>query len=202
MADKNKVLFGLENVHFAFEDEKGEYEKPIAVPGGVNVALTSEGDEYKFYADNRVYYSMDANNGYTGDLELAKLPDEIVQRGLGWEEDEDTGAVIEVADGKQRSFALLFDVSGDQSGRRYVFYDCKMARPDADRSTTEETPEVQTETATLTIIPKRFDNILDGRPIVKAHIELSDKNAPVYNRFFEKVYIPGQTGSSEYVPEL
>ena len=78
---KNKVKFGLSNVHIAkITEQDGEitYGTPFPMPGAVSLTADPEGDTTPFYADNIKYYIAVANNGYTGDLEIAMTPDEIL----------------------------------------------------------------------------------------------------------------------------
>lgn len=183
---KNKVLFGLENVHVAFYDEElGEFETPTHIPGAVNLALSPEGEEYKFHADNILYYVVNSNNGYTGDLEMALIPDDFLVEALGWEIDEN-GLVVEISDGAQKPFALLYEVKGDKQGRRYAFYNCMTSKPSQENSTTTETPEVDTQTLTLTVSPKKIND----KNIIKAAVELNESNATIYNNFFDEVVEP------------
>lgn len=186
---KNKVLFGLENVHVAFYDETTkEFEKPTHIPGAVNLALSPEGEEYKFYADNILYYVVNSNNGYTGDLEMALIPDDFLIDALGWEKDEN-GLVVEISDGPQKPFALLYEVKGDKHGRRYAFYHCMTSKPSQENSAKRETPEVNTQTLTLTVSPKNIND----KNVIKAAVELNELNAAVFNNFFEKVLKPFAT---------
>ena len=76
----NKVKFGLKNCHYAkatLDPETNEvtFATPVAIPGAVNLSLDPEGDTEPFYADDMVYYTTVANNGYSGDLEIALIPD-------------------------------------------------------------------------------------------------------------------------------
>lgn len=186
---KNKVLFGLSNVHVAFLDETEKtYGKPTHIPGAVNLALSPEGEDYKFYADNILYYAMNSNNGYTGDLEMALIPDEFLIEALGWEKDEN-GLVVEIADGAQKPFALLYEVKGDKKNRRFAFYNCITAKPSQENSTETESRDVNTQTLTITVSPK----MMDGRNVVKSAVELDEANAAVYNGFFDSVVEPFKT---------
>ena len=76
---KNKVKYGLSNVHVAKmifgEDGTITYDTPFAIPGAVNLSLDAEGEETAFYADNKKYHNSYANNGYSGDLEIADIPE-------------------------------------------------------------------------------------------------------------------------------
>ena len=74
MADK--VKFNIKNVHYAVitEGDTNTWATPVAIPGAVSFALEPQGDTSPFYADGIVYYQSTANNGYSGDLEMADYP--------------------------------------------------------------------------------------------------------------------------------
>ena len=75
----NKVKYNLKNVHAAKlkKDTSGAftYENPKAIPGAVSISLDAEGESSPFYADGIVYFRSTANNGYSGDLEIALIPE-------------------------------------------------------------------------------------------------------------------------------
>lgn len=168
-ASANKVVFGLSNVHVAFLNETtGVYGTPIAIPGAVNLSLSPEGASSEFYADNIKYFTADSNQGYSGDLECAMMPDDVLKTMLGWEIDVH-GALVEVADGVQAPFALLFEVEGNVAQKRYAYYRCIASRPTEEHGTKADSIEPNTQTVTLTITPTTIDSVL----IVKAGIELS-----------------------------
>lgn len=188
---KNKIKYGLSNVHIAkITETDGEitYGAPIAMPGAVSLTTEAEGDTTDFYADNIKYFVAVANNGYTGDLELAMTPDEFLTEILGQEEDNN-GALIESSDDTNARFALMGEIEGDQRKRRFVYYDCTATRPSAEMNTTEESIEPQTDTISITMAPRSTDNV------IKAVIELSDTNQAVYDTFFEQVYEKNATAS-------
>ena len=181
---KNKVKFGLSNVHVAkITEEGGEitYGTPFAVPGAVSLTAEPEGDTTPFYADNIKYYVAVANNGYTGDLEIAMTPKEFLTQILGQLEDTN-GALIESANDVNARFALMGEIEGDIKKRRFVYYDCTAARPSAEMNTVEESKEPQTDTISITMAARSSDNV------IKAVIEPSEENQEVYNTFFTKVY--------------
>lgn len=188
MAD-NKVTFGLERVHVAFVDADSTtppaWEVPIAVPGAVRWTPTTVGDSSTFYADNSAYFVVTANNGYTGELEMALIPDAVLARMLGWKIDSN-GMLVEVADGLPEKFALLGQVQGDQKNRRFVYYDCQASRPAKERTTKGETIEVTTDVLNLSISPV----LIDDQMIVKGDMEQNATNATAYNGFFDAVYTP------------
>lgn len=181
---KNKVKFGLNNVHIAklTETEEGiTYGTPFAVPGAVGLTAEPEGDTTPFYADNIKYYIAVANNGYTGDLEIAMTPKEFLTQILGQLEDTN-GALIESANDINARFALMGEIEGDVKKRRFVYYDCTATRPSAEMNTVEESKEPQTDTISITMAARSSDNV------IKAVIEPSEKNKAVYDTFFTKVY--------------
>ena len=79
---ENKVKYNIKNVHVAKQTETaGEdgattytYATPKNIPGAVSISLDAEGEISTFYADGIAYYVTSANNGYSGDLEMALIP--------------------------------------------------------------------------------------------------------------------------------
>ena len=183
----NKVKFGLSNVYYAVKTTSPEgevsYAPPVRIPGAVNLSLDQEGEITPFYADNITYYSASNNNGYSGDLEIADIPESFQKDVLGYIVDNN-GALIENADATIKPFALLFEVTGDEKPRRSVLYNCMVTRPSTEASTTEDTRTPQTDTLSITATP-REDN-----KNVKAVMTLSDTNTTAFNSFFSNVYEP------------
>lgn len=181
---KNKVKFGLSNVHIAkITEQDGEitYGTPFAMPGAVSLTADPEGDTTPFYADNIKYYIAVANNGYTGDLEIAMTPEEFLTQILGQEKDTN-GALFESSDDVNARFALMGEIEGDAKKRRFVYYDCTATRPSAEMNTIEESKEPQTDTISITMAARSSDNV------IKAVIEPNETNQDVYDTFFAKVY--------------
>lgn len=187
MSTTNSVKYGVSNLHIAFETEEG-YETPISIPGTVNISLDVEGDEIVFYADNTKYFTRNTNNGYKGTIENAMIPDDVQAVALGWYADEN-GNYIEDSDGKQKHFAMGFQVDGDKYNRGVWFYDCVLARPSVNASTTDNGGEPQTDTLDLTIVPKRFEDL--GKKVVKTVCPNLDEDSD----FFEEVVEPGDPAS-------
>ena len=190
-ASSKKVIFGLEKVHVAFRDTSG-YVAPVAIPGAVNLALNAEGDSSTFYADNIPYFQITSNNGYTGDLEMALVPDEVLAEMLGWEIDNN-GMLVEIADGIQKEFALLFEVKGNVKNKRYVYYNCQAARPTEEHGTKTETITPTTQTLAITIAPVE----IGGKTVVKGGLELSETNKLKYDAFFSEVLEPDFEGAQQ-----
>lgn len=191
----NKVTFGLEKVHIAFFDDQAPqqpaWKTPIPIPGAVRFTPTAVGESTNFYADNTLYFSYTANNGYTAELEMANVPDAVLAEMLGWEIDEN-GALIEIADAIPKHFALMGQIQGDKRNRRFVFYDCVASRPAKERQTKGESITPAADVLNLTISPIE----INGRMIVRGEMELSDSNQAAFNNFFNSVYVPDFGGDS------
>jgi len=182
----NKVKFGLKNVHYAVITETvtdGEvsiaYDTPVAIPGAVNLTLDAAGESVQFYADDRVYFEENTNDGYTGNLEIALIPDDFRKDVLGEVEDA-KGALIENKDAKAKHFALLFEFDGDAKKTRHVLYYVLASRPSVAGATTTNTKEPQTETLNITARPA------PDTGDVKAKVP---QGSNAYDTFFGDVYI-------------
>lgn len=187
----NKVKFGLSNVHIAKITETDgaiTYGTPFAMPGAVSLTAEPEGETTPFYADNIQYYVAVANNGYTGDLEIAMTPQEFLTTILGQSVDTN-GAIFESSDDINARFALMGEIEGDAKKRRFVYYDCTATRPSAEMNTIEDTKEPQTDTISITMTPRSSDHV------IKAVIEPSDTNQDIYDEFFDEVYEKDATAS-------
>lgn len=186
---QNKVTFGLEKVHIAFVDEQAPtqpaWKTPVPIPGAIRWTPTPVGESSTFYADNTAYFTVTANNGYTGELELANVPDAIMAEMLGWEIDQN-GMIVEVSDAIPKPFALMGQVLGDKRNRRFVYYYCTASRPAKERTTKNESITPATDVLSLTVSPIE----INGKKIVKGDIELSDTNQSVFDGFFDAVLLP------------
>lgn len=192
----NKVKYNLKNVHAAkltTETVDGvtsyKYETPKVIPGAVSISLDAEGDTNPFYADGIVYFRSVANNGYSGELEIALIPEwfrtEILREQL-----DKNGVLVERSDFAQtEKFALLFEFDGDARAIRHVMYNCTASRPSIESETKEESIEPGTEKLTLKADPRE-----DG--LVKSRTgDTTDANA--YANWYKTVYAPAVDAGSE-----
>lgn len=188
---KNKVKFGLSNVHIAKITEADgaiTYGTPFAMPGAKSLTADPEGDTTKFYADNIVYYVANSNQGYAGDLEIAMLVEEFFTEILGQQKDAN-GALFESADDVTARFALMGEIDGDVKKRRFVYFDCTATRPGSEMNTIEESKEPQTDKVSINMSPRSTDKA------IKAVIEPTEENKAVYDTFFTQVYEKNATAS-------
>lgn len=166
MPSANKVQFGLKNVHYALLTESDSsapsFGTPVAVKGAVNLELSQEGAESVFYADNQAYYRISSDNGYTGSVEMAKIPDAMLKDVWGFGYDSTNKVLFEDANAEAKPFALLFQIDGDQNDDYYVFYRCYAGRPNIGSTTTTEAgKEPQTQTFDIVCYPL-IDNSSSG----------------------------------------
>ena len=160
------------------------YAEPKHIPGSVSLSTDPEGDDTEFYADNTKYWTYSTNNGYTGDLEVADIPDEIKAEMLGMTIDND-GMLVESANDNKKEFALLFEVKGDEKDRRMVYYRCKANRPSQENSTNESGVTPTTDALPIEMLPTE-----DEDKLVKGKLQLSDTNQSVFDSFFDEVKMP------------
>ena len=160
---ENKVKFGLKNVHYALltVGEAGEvtFATPVRIPGAVNLSMEAQGETSTFYADDMAYYVTAANDGYSGDLEIAVIPDSYRKDVLGETEDETDKILVENVTAEPKPHALLFEFAGDQKATRHVLYNCAATRPGLTGSTTNKSKEPATEKITLTASPLPNGNV-------------------------------------------
>ena len=192
----NKVKYNLKNVHAAKLTEtvtngvtSFSYGTPKAIPGAVSISLDAEGESSPFYADGIVYFRSVTNNGYSGDLEMALVPEwfrtEILQ-----EELDSKGVLIEKSGNRESvKFALLFEFDGDINCIRHVLYNCTSSRPSIESETKEDTIEPGTEKLTITADPRA-----DG--LVKARTG-DTTDAATYAGWYQTVYLPAAASSGE-----
>ncbi|MBP3805279.1 MAG: phage tail protein [Oribacterium sp.] len=192
----NKVKYNLKNVHAAVLSESVvhnetvfTYGTPKPIPGAVSISLDAEGESSPFYADGIVYFRSVTNNGYSGDLEIALIPEwfrtEILQEQL-----DDKGVLIEKSSNAESvKFALLFEFDGDEKAIRHVMYKCTCSRPSLESETKEDTIEPGTEKLSITADPRS-----DG--LVKARTGDGVDQA-TYDAWYQNVYVSEEAAQGE-----
>lgn len=185
----NKIKYNLKNVHAAKLTETVAggastftYATPKAIPGAVSISLDAEGDSSPFYADGIVYFRSVSNNGYSGDLEIALIPEwfrtEILKETL-----DTNGVLVERSDiAETEKFALLFEFDGDVNAIRHVLYNCTASRPSIESETKEDTIKPGTETLSLTADP-RSDGLVKSRTG-------DNTSEETYKSWYTAVYTP------------
>ena len=161
MADK--VKFGIKNVHVfpitAVTEGVPTYGDVIDVPGAVSFSMSAQGDINKFYADNIVYYQSSANNGYEGDLTLALIPEAFYEKIFGQTPDAN-GVMTENAAVEAKAFAMTFEEDGDQTGTKFVLYNCTATRPTKELQTIEDSKTPVTQALTVSAVPLQNGDVM------------------------------------------
>ena len=158
-----KVRFGLKNVHYAVltEGTAPSWDTPVAIPGAVSLDLSQEGGRENFYADNTTYYVTYTDNGYSGDLEVAKIPESMLTDVWGMTVDT-SGVIIEDNTTEPKPFALLFQTDTDENETLVCLYRCFADRPNIGSATTEDTKTPQTQSISISAVPV-VNGSLDGK---------------------------------------
>lgn len=164
MAKKeNKVQFNLKNAHYAVltvTDGVPSWATPVKLPGAVALSLDPQGEMTPFYADGIAYYNCNNNNGYSGDLEMARFPDQMLSDVWGFVKDEADGVLIENSNAEIKAMALLFQIDGDADNQHYCLYNCMGTRPGISSGTNTQNKTPQTQKSTITASPLEDGNIL------------------------------------------
>ena len=185
----NKVKYNLKNVFAAKVTETTtddgtaySYEKPRSIPGAVSLSMEAQGESSPFYADGIVYFRTYANNGYSGDLEMALIPEWFRTDILG-EKLDAKGVLVENGNEVTNNrFALLFEFDGDVHAIRHVLYYCSASRPSIESKTKEANIEPGTEKLSISA-----DNRSDG--LVKARTG-DETDETTYAGWYQNVYVP------------
>lgn len=184
----NKVQFNLKNVHYAIlttvvtgSTTTNTFGTPVHVPGAVSLSLEAKGEVTPFYADGVVYYQSVANNGYEGDLEMAKIPDAMLKDVWGQTLGSTSKVLTENATVEPKPFALLFQIDGDIEGEYYVMYNCTGTRPSISSETNTDTKEPKTQTTTITANP-----LSDGKVRARTTAETPSGTK---NAWFSSVFV-------------
>lgn len=182
---ENKVQFGLKNVHYAVISVSDQgvvsFGTPVAVPGAVTLTLDPQGDVTPFYADNVTYYQSIANNGYSGDLEMARIPDQMLKDIWGLTEGTTSKVLTEKANAEPKAFALLYQIDGDADQQCYVLYNCTGTRPGIGSTTNTATKDPQTQKTSISAVPLANGNVMAR---TTASTPAATKNA-----WFSSVYV-------------
>lgn len=184
----NKVRYNLKNLHYAKLTETDgviSYEAPVKWPGAVSLDMSASGELAEFYADGIKYYVTSANNGYSGTLEVALIPDDFRKDILGEKEDVTGKYLFEDANAKPAQCALLFEFDGNEKEIRHVLYGVTPTRPNVSGSTSMATREIATESISIEASPV----MINGVPVVKAKTQdTTTENA--FNNWYTAVPMP------------
>lgn len=191
-----KIKYGISEVYYAVATPASNgsmtYGTPVALPGATSISLDSSGENTTFYADNIAYWVGNGNNGYSGSLELAMIPDSFKENVLGQIKDG-KNVLVEDLNAAIVHFALLFKFNTDANGKKVVMYNCTCSRPSEAGTTKGENIEPQTET--INIECKSVYNATLDTDIVKASTT-ENTDTTSYNSWTTTVYMPTAPSTS------
>ncbi len=155
---ENKVHYDLTNVYVApltFDLETGEvtFGVPKRLIGAISMDLSAQGEQIKLRADAMDYYVVNGNNGYSGDLNMAMVPDWFREEYLGDTLSQQDKVLVENAQAETKPFAMLYEFLGDKSSRRHCLYNVTASRPNIKGENKENQKEADTESMTMTALP-------------------------------------------------
>ena len=182
----NTVRYGLKNVVYAtitYDGSTITYGTPASIPGAVALVLDPEGDITEFFADDKLYYADSNNNGYSGSLEFADVPDEFLEAVFSFVKDTND-VLAESEDVKSKDIAIGFQIDGDTSATKYWLYRVACNRPGEGSVTKEGANEPQTQSFDIRAYGRQTDNL------VKTKVILTAGNTLIYNPFLDTVYEP------------
>ena len=180
MENENKVRFNLLNVHYA-KLTGNTYGTPVPIPGAVSLDLSQEGESEPFYADGVKYYVSVSNNGYSGSLEVARYPEEMLKDIFGFTEDTNH-VLVESTNAENCPFALLFQIDGDATPELYALYNVTATRPNINSKTNENTKTPGTQSVDVDCAPNESG-------LIKANTQAATPTS-VRGNWFKEVYIP------------
>lgn len=182
---KNKVKFNLKNVHYApitiNDDGTITFATPKHIPGACSFTMDAQGSEEKFIADGVLYYASYSNEGYSGTLTMALIPEEFRKDILGDVEDQTDHVLVEYANAETKPFALLYEIDGDQKATRRLLYYCTVSQP-GENANGQAPRTPQPEDMKLTAAP-----LADGRTRART---LANTTDAVFADWFKKVWEP------------
>lgn len=188
----NKVRFGLKNVHYALVTETTSsgvtttsYGTPVAWPGAVNLDVSeASGENSVFRADDVDYYVVQGSTqGFDGSYECAEIPEKVETDVLGAQKD-DNGVICDYANTEVKYVALLFEINGDSSARRYCIPKVLFKKPGISAETTgTDGNQPKTRTLNFTAAPRPDDSL--------SRFHTGDTTGTAtYNGWFGSVYTP------------
>lgn len=194
---KNKVRYGLKNVHTAIVTETTQsgvttsaYGTPVPFPGAISLNVNeASGDNSVFRADDMDYFIVQGSSqGFDGDFECAEIPEAFETDVLGARKD-DNGVICDYANDEIKYVALLFEIDGDNSGRRYCVPKALFNKPGISAETTgTDGNQPKTKTLNFKASPRPDDNL--------ARFHTGDTTGTAtYNSWFDSVYTPSFTNS-------
>lgn len=154
---KEKIIYGLKNIHVAKMNDDGTYSVPVAILGAKSVEATFESSEKIIYADDGSRYSdkrITSGSGTLGVLGLTMTEKAL----LAGSENMSGGFALNAANNAP-SLALLFEQTKADGGKILsAIYNVQFDIPGISAVTTEEEIEEQVFEIDFSALPETKEN--------------------------------------------
>ena len=180
-------FFGVKNAHVArFTDEDTfEYEKPIHIPGTVEIKIEPSIEQATSYGDNETLLDKYQDNGGSitwslYDIESTPELRELLADINGFDIDA-KGRVLATSGKTPKPFAFMCEQPGHAVGKRRCIYKCTSKPASVDAKTIEDKPDITQLDYELTFRPVTLPTGWRGC-YIDTYSDLAD-----YDKFFEQV---------------
>lgn len=183
------VIIGLRDPHFAKliqDDNLGAlYDVPTKIANAISASVTPNASSTSLYADDIIVAQTNSLGAIEVELEIDKLPSEVVEDLLGAKKNAD-GVLEFGADDQAPYVAFGFKSPLSNGGFKYVWLTKgKFSQPTSNFTTKGESVEYQTRTISGTFMAREFDTTWKYE--VDTH-DLTDQ--AIANAWFNEVYEP------------
>lgn len=162
VSQENRVKFSLKKCFYAkatiADDGSITYATPVRIPGAVSLSLSQKGALQTLRADGVDYYVSNSKDGYEGDVEFAKIPEDFKRDILGETEDKNK-VMIESINDEGSPFALLFEFDGDKKAIKHAIYLCYTSSPAIEGENPDNNRTPKTEKISIKAVPREDGKI-------------------------------------------
>lgn len=149
---KEKIIFGMSNIHVATVEEDGSFGVPVQILGGKAVEASFEASEKVVYADNKAVYNDKRITKGSGKLSVLGLTTD--EKCLLAGAENMSGGLALNASMNAPSLALLFEQEKAGGGKLLnVLYNVQFAIPAISAVTTEGEMSEQVSDLDFTCLP-------------------------------------------------
>ena len=196
-----KIVFGLKNVHYSLytpgaDGAAGTYGAWKAIPGAVSLSADADTTQNDFYADDVVYATLSASGKETGTLEFAAITAEMYTDLFGYTNDSTSGLTYQNTEPVTKTFALGYEISGNEDKMRGVRYNVTFTPPSQSSNTMTDSTNPDTVSVNYTAVGRDF-TIGEGASaktvnVLKAHCTDAGETHVAFDKFWDAVLVPGQ----------
>ncbi len=166
----NKVTFGLTNVHYAMANQTTDgswlFQKPIRLYGAQEFSAELIGGSSQVHADDQVLSTLISYSGSTITLKMTEIDEQFKKDVFGYKEDE-KGNLIEITNTEVKTFALGYEIQGDNKARRIWYFLCTATPVGSATKTKSDSVEANSISLTITARPIEVGDKLVLRRIAK-----------------------------------